>query len=81
MRAPHPDDVAAAVFGEGGDLILRAVATCPMRGTVLPHTSQPGCGCDELTECRAGRGRDPAGATLYECLLCVLGRRGVGAGR
>ena len=42
--------------------VLLAVRTCPDRGSVLPHSVQPECGCAELTACRAGLGRAGAGA-------------------
>jgi hypothetical protein len=57
--------------------VLDAVRGCPDRGSVLPHTEQPECGCAERTECRAGRGRSGGGAvTLEDCVRCralVLG--------
>jgi hypothetical protein len=65
------------------DRLLPAVLRCPDRGGPLPASFQPGCGCFERTECRAGRG-DPAGeVTLQDCLACVaagghIGPRGGG---
>ena len=53
--------------------LLVAVRTCPDRGSVLPHSVQPECGCAELTACRAGLGRAGAGAgavSLEECVRC-----------
>ena len=51
--------------------VLVAVRTCPDRGSVLPHSVQPECGCAELTACRAGLGRAGAGAvSLEECVRC-----------
>ena len=49
---------------------LESVRTCPDRGSVLPVSKQPECGCAELTECRAGRGKTPGAVTLAECLNC-----------
>jgi hypothetical protein len=51
-------------------VVLAAVASCPGRGSVLPHTAQPECGCAELTECHAGRSHGLAGVTLAECVAC-----------
>lgn len=54
--------------------LLSAARSCPDRGPVLPVSDQPRCGCAELTECRAGRGRPrPSGlrgVTLDDCLRC-----------
>jgi hypothetical protein len=50
---------------------LALVAACPDRGSVLPHTLQPACGCAELTECRRGKGMFPGRVTLRDCLECV----------
>ena len=61
-RAPTLDD------------LLGAVATCPHRGSVLPHRLQAECGCGELTHCRAGRGANPGRVTLRHCLACVSTR-------
>jgi hypothetical protein len=56
--------------------VLSAVWNCSERGSVLPHTHQPECGCAELTACRAGRGH--AGAvTLEECVRCRAAALGV----
>lgn len=49
---------------------LALISSCPDRGSVLPHTLQPECGCAELTECRAGKGSKPGTVTLAECLAC-----------
>ena len=53
------------------------VVSCPHRGDVLPHRLQPeGCGrCGELTACDLGKGANPAGVTLGECLVCKMGGR------
>lgn len=56
--------------------VLEAVRTCPDRGAVLPHPLQPECGCAELTECRAGRGRRGA-VTLEECVRCQCRALGI----
>lgn len=69
-RRRLPPGVEALAFGPDGDRLLRAVATCADRGGVVPHTRTAGCACPELTECRAGRGESPHGATLDECLAC-----------
>jgi hypothetical protein len=50
---------------------LALVAACPDRGSVLPVSQQPECGCAELTECRRGKGARPGAVTLSECLACV----------
>jgi hypothetical protein len=50
---------------------LARVRECPHRGGVLPVSRQAECGCGELTECRAGKGRTPGAVTLDECLGCV----------
>jgi hypothetical protein len=57
--------------------VLEAVLTCPDRGSVFPNTSQPECGCAELTACRAGRGRDGA-VTLEDCVRCRAAALGIG---
>lgn len=53
------------------DALLAAVSACKDRGRTLPHAAQAECGCGELTECRAGRGRIPGSVTLRDCLACV----------
>jgi len=53
---------------------LERVANCPHRGSILPHTLQPECGCAELTECQAGRGLVPGRVTLRDCVGCVESR-------
>ena len=53
---------------------LSAIAACADRGSVLPHSLQPECGCAELTECRNGRGRIPGRVTLRDCLACICSR-------
>lgn len=58
---------------DGKAALLPLVAACPDRGSVLPHALQPSCGCAELTECRAGRGKRRGRVTLAECLACVAG--------
>ncbi len=51
---------------------LRLVAACPEQGGVLPHRLQAeGCGCGELSACRAGKGRAPGRVSLADCLACV----------
>jgi hypothetical protein len=50
--------------------VLASIRDCPDRGDVFPHTQQPGCGCAELTACRAGKGRDPGKATTADCMRC-----------
>src|SRR5947209_1882569 len=50
---------------------LEAVTSCPHRGSVLPVSLQPGCGCRELSECRAGRGTTVGRVTLRDCLACI----------
>jgi hypothetical protein len=59
------------------DARLDLVRTCPHRGSELPHTMQPPCGCKTFTLCQAGRGPyHRAGAvTLAECLACVSSPR------
>jgi hypothetical protein len=54
-----------------GDPRLALVAACPDRGSVLPHTLQPSCGCAELTACRRGKGTVAGRVTLADCLACV----------
>lgn len=56
--------------------VLEAVRTCPDRGPVLPTSSQPECGCAELTECRAGGGPS-SGVTLEACVRCRCAALGV----
>lgn len=63
MTAEEYDDMARAV--------LAAVAACPHRGSVLPVGRQPECGCAELTECRAGKGRRAGEVTRAECMECA----------
>lgn len=53
-----------------------AVLACLDRGPVLPVSMQPECGCAELTECRAGRGKVAGRVTLRECLECKMPSRG-----
>ena len=60
-EAPSTDDTPAR---------LARIAACPHRGSVLPHTQQPECGCRELTECRLGRGKHPGRVTTADCLAC-----------
>jgi hypothetical protein len=52
--------------------VLAAIAGCPDRGSVLPTSLQPECGCAELSECRAGkgRGREPGQVTTADCMRC-----------
>ena len=50
---------------------LERVAACPYRGSVLPPSLQPECGCAELTECQVGRGLVRGRVTLRDCLDCV----------
>jgi hypothetical protein len=59
------------------DALLAAVAACRFRGKPLPHSAQAECGCGELIECRAGRGKVPGRVTLRDCLACVSTRRHV----
>lgn len=48
-----------------------AILACPDRGSVLPVSRQAeGCGCGELSECRAGKGKRPGAVTLAECIAC-----------
>jgi hypothetical protein len=48
-----------------------AVNACPHRGPVLPVSMQPeGCGCGELSECRAGKGKVAGRVSLRDCLAC-----------
>src|SRR5579883_1497621 len=54
--------------------VLAAISSCPDRGNVLPPSQQPECGCSELSECRAGRGRTPGLVTLPDCVACVISR-------
>jgi hypothetical protein len=71
--------VNAEAFKERVDLakerksaLLARVSACEYRGPVLPHSLQPeGCGCGELTECRAGKGKVPGRVTLRDCLACA----------
>lgn len=51
--------------------ILIGVAECPHRGGVLAISFQPECGCQELTECRLGKGAPKPGVTLAECIACI----------
>jgi hypothetical protein len=50
--------------------VLAVVRCCPDRGSVLPHTRQPECGCAERTECRATAEAARDGVTLEECIRC-----------
>ena len=52
---------------------LARVAACGHRGPVLPVSQQPECGCAELSECRAGKGRVPGRVALSDCVRCVGG--------
>jgi hypothetical protein len=52
---------------------LARVAACAHRGPVLPVSQQPECGCAELSECRAGKGRVPGRVVLSDCVRCVGG--------
>jgi hypothetical protein len=62
----------AGGWSRPSDPRLALVASCPDRGSVLPHTLQLECGCGgELTECRAGRGKVAGRVTLRDCLVCV----------
>ena len=56
--------------------VLAEVAVCPERGSSLPATFQPDCGCSELTECRGGRGVMAGLVALQDCLACVVKSRG-----
>lgn len=62
------------------DALLAEVSGCRDRGPTLPHSAQAGCGCGELTECRAGRGRVPGRVTLSDCLACVSCRASAATG-
>lgn len=64
--APPPAD------GRHAGLLARIVA-CPHRGSSLPVSEQPGCGCRELYLCRAGKGARPGKVTTADCLACVGG--------
>jgi len=76
MWPGHP---IAKAFGPTPPQVDRAslalVSACPHRGPVLPVSRQPECGCAELTECRAGKGKRPGAVTLAECLACVRADR------
>lgn len=61
------------------DALLAAVAACRHRGPTLPHSAQAECGCGELTECRAGRGKLAGRVTLRDCLACASTREAVEA--
>jgi|GEM_PF-5408047 len=51
------------------------VNACPDRGAILSVSLQPeGCRCGELSECRAGRGKEPGKVTLRDCLDCQAAR-------
>ena len=87
LAATRPDyrrllaEQAREVAATGGrppslDALLAAVSACGHRGRTLPHTTQAECGCGELTECRADRGRSPGRVTLRDCLACVSTREG-----
>ena len=49
------------------------VMRCESRGTILPISRQPECGCAERSECLALRGPShrPGEVSLKECLACV----------
>jgi len=71
-----PDPVVAQIRSPGFDPAERArllsrVSSCVRRGSTLPPSEQPACGCSELTLCRAGRGARPGRVTLDDCLACV----------
>lgn len=69
----NPLTPISPLVGERRRRQFEAVSACPHRGSVLPHTEQPECGCRaELTECRARRGANPGKVTLQDCLDCVL---------
>jgi hypothetical protein len=53
--------------------LLERIARCPNRGRILPPSLQAECGCSELSECKAARGRRPGWVSLDECLNCVVG--------
>ena len=60
-------DAAAMKVG-----LLACVRACPHRGSVLPVSMQPGCGCRELTACSLPTNAGGS-ATLAECVKCVNG--------
>ena len=73
---PPPHPIVAQIRSPGFDPVERArlltlVSTCAHRGTVLPPSEQPACGCAELTRCRAGRGPRRGAVSLDDCLACV----------
>jgi hypothetical protein len=72
-----PEWLVNAMFSARSDEILRAVTRCPDRGPVLPVSRQPGCGCAELTDCRAA-GAPAAGVCLTQCLACRATSLGLG---
>jgi hypothetical protein len=53
--------------------VLAAIRTCPQRGASLPVSLQPECGCAELYECRAGKGKVPGQVTTADCWTCKGG--------
>ncbi len=54
------------------DSVLAGIGSCENRGSVLPFSLQPECGCAELTECREGRGARTGRVTLQDCIACVV---------
>lgn len=73
---PPPHPIVAQIRSAGFDpderaRLLALVSTCTHRGTVLPPSEQPACGCAELTRCRAGRGPRRGAVSLDDCLACV----------
>jgi hypothetical protein len=55
--------------------VLAEVAVCEDRGSILPTSFQPECGCSELTECLAPSTPGGRQVTLQDCLACVVARR------
>ncbi len=74
VRLARPQAEAAPHAPHDLDAILATVASCSDRGSVLPLSEQPECGCSELNECREGRGAVAGRVTLQDCITCVVER-------
>lgn len=71
MESPiHQDATLRVDITKAPGISLRPIVECPDRGSVLPVSQQPECGCAELTACSAGKGKTPGAVTLAECIAC-----------
>src|SRR5438309_1573540 len=54
--------------------VFGLIKSCPYRGSVLPISIQPSCGCSELSECGLRKGNTPGRVSLGDCMRCVVSK-------